>query len=42
MIEVSASGNTVAVVLGIAAFLVLAALLVSYLRTNRKQPVEEK
>ena len=42
MIEVSASGNTIAVVLGIAAFLVLAAILVSYLRTNRKKHVEEK
>lgn len=42
MIEVSASGNTIAVVLGIAAFLVLAAVLVSYLRTNRKKHVEEK
>lgn len=42
MIEVSASGNTVAVVLGIAAFLVLAAILVSYLRTNQKKHVEEK
>lgn len=42
MIEVSASGNTIAVVLGIAAFLVLAAILISYLRTNRKKHVEEK
>lgn len=42
MIEVSASGNTIAVVIGIAAFLVLAAILVSYLRTNRKKHVEEK
>lgn len=42
MIEVSASGNTIAVVLGIAAFLVLAAILVSYLRANRKKHVEEK
>lgn len=42
MIEVSASGNTIAVVLGIGAFVILAALLVSYLRTNRKKHVEEK
>lgn len=42
MIEVSASGNTIAVVLGIGAFLVLAAILVSYLRANRKKHVEEK
>ena len=42
MIEVSASGNTIAVVLGIAAFLVLAAILISYLRANRKKHVEEK
>lgn len=42
MIEVSASGNTIAVVLGIDAFLVLAAILVSYLRANRKKHVEEK
>lgn len=42
MIEVSASGNTVAVVLGIGAFVILAGILVSYLRTNRKKPVEEK
>ena len=42
MIEVSASGNTIAVVLGIAVFLVLAAILISYLRTNRKKHVEEK
>ena len=34
MIEVSASGNTIAVVLGIGAFVILAALLVSYLRTK--------
>lgn len=42
MIEVSASGNTIAVVLGIGAFVILAAILVSYLRTNRKKHVEEK
>ena len=42
MIEVSASGNTIAVVLGIGAFVILAALLVSYLRANRKKHVEEK
>lgn len=42
MIEISASGNTVAVVLGIGAFVILAAILVSYLRTNRKKHVEEK
>ena len=42
MIEVSASGNTIAVVLGIGVFVILAALLVSYLRTNRKKHVEEK
>lgn len=42
MIEVSSSGNTIAVVLGIGAFLVLAAILVSYLRANRKKHVEEK
>lgn len=42
MIEVSASGNAVAVVLGIGAFVILAAILVSYLRTNRKKHVEEK
>lgn len=42
MIEFSASGNTIAVVLGIAAFLVLAAILISYLRANRKKHVEEK
>lgn len=42
MIEVSSSGNTIAVVLGIAAFLILAAILVSYLRANRKKHVEEK
>lgn len=42
MIEVSASGNTIAVVLGIAAFVILAAILVSYLRANRKKHVEEK
>lgn len=42
MIEVSASGNTIAAVLGIGAFLILAAILVSYLRTNRKKHVEEK
>ena len=42
MIEVSASGNTVAVVLGIGAFVILAALLVSYLQANRKKHVEEK
>lgn len=42
MIEVSSSGNTIAVVLGIGAFLVLAALLVSYLRANRKKHVSEE
>lgn len=42
MIEVSASGNTIAVVLGIGVFVILAALLVSYLRANRKKHVEEK
>lgn len=42
MIEVSASGNTVAVVLGIGAFVILAVIVVFYLRTNRKKPVEEK
>lgn len=42
MIEVSASGNTIAVVLGIGAFLVLAAILVSYLRANRKKHVAEE
>lgn len=42
MIEVSASGNTIAVVLGIGAFVILAAILVSYLRANRKKHVEEK
>lgn len=42
MIEVSASGNTIAVVLGIGVFVILAAILVSYLRTNRKKHVEEK
>lgn len=42
MIKISASGNAVAVVLGIGAFVILAVILVSYLRTNRKKPVEEK
>lgn len=42
MIEVSASDNTIAVVLGIGVFVILAAILVSYLRTNRKKHVEEK
>lgn len=42
MIEVSASGNTIAVVLGIGAFVILTAILVSYLRANRKKHVEEK
>lgn len=42
MIEVSASDNTIAVVLGIGAFVILAAILVSYLRANRKKHVEEK
>lgn len=42
MIKISASGNAVAVVLGIGAFVILAAILVSYLRTNRKKHVEEK
>ena len=42
MIEVSASGNTIAVVLGIGAFVILVAILVSYLRANRKKHVEEK
>ena len=42
MIEVSASGNTIAVVLWIGVFVILAALLVSYLRANRKKHVEEK
>ncbi len=42
MIEISASGNAVAVVLGLGAFVILAAILVSYLRKNRKKHVEEK
>ena len=42
MIKISASGNAVAVVLGLGAFVILAAILVSYLRTNRKKHVEEK
>lgn len=42
MIEVSASGNTIAVVFGIGVFVILAAILVSYLRANRKKHVEEK